>query len=461
MNSALKQEKNTSSSTAHVKVGFKEKIGFAMGDVGISILWATVGAFITYFYTDKIGISALVVGNIMFIVRLLDAFSDLGMGIVVDKTNTKDGKGRTWLLRLCIPYALLGLAVFTFPNLGPTGTIWYAGITFLLFNIAYSGVSIPLNVMNSTISQDPFERSMLTVFRTFFGLTTVMVISIFIMPLANSMGGDKFAWIKLIGILSIVSPILIFVSYKSTKERVVPSVVTKEIPLKQGIIALFRNKYWFIMLLVNVCNAAFLALLLGLSAYYAQNVLHNMGLVGLLATGAMLPTIIGMFFMSPLIKHFGNRNTAIIGTIVQIVGGAIMMINPTSIPILMIGMCIRSLGTAASIAPAVSMLAETVEYGEWKTGIRTDGLIFSAASVGGKIGSSLGAGLIGWILGFAGYVAGGGAQHSGVITSIKMMYIHIPMGISLIMLVFLIMFNLEKKRPMIFAELEALREQKQ
>lgn len=442
----------------HGKIGFKERTGYAAGNIGISLLWATVGAFITYYYTDIIGISAMVVGNILFIVRLCDAFSDLGMGMIIDRTKSKQGKARPWLIRMCVPYALLCFAVFAFPDLGTNGTIIYAFVTFLLFNLAYSGVIIPYNTLTTIITQDPYQRSVLTIFSAVLGLTVTMLASIFLMPIVNSLGGTETAWLKVIGIFCVISIIPMFIAYKSTKERVRPSVVTKQIPLKRGIKALLRNKYWFIMLLINVTMNLFLGLMLGLSAYYAQNVLNNMNMIALLSMAATLPTILGMFIIAPFIKKLGNRNTALAGTVIQIIGGVIMLFDPTNVTSLVVGMCIRSLGYTALVATSFSMLGDTVEYGEWKTGMRTEGLIFSAASVGNKFGSSIGAALIGWILGAAGYIAGGGAtQSSEVVSSIKFMYIHLPIGVSVVSLILLLFFNLEKKRPKIIAELEALR----
>ncbi|MGG4480829.1 MFS transporter [Paenibacillus illinoisensis] len=447
------------SNTSHSSISVRERVGYAMGEVGVSFVWVVLTAFITFFYTDIVGISALIVGNILAAARILDGFVDLGIGALVDKTKSGKGKGRPWLIWMCIPFAILSFLVFTVPDLSPTGVIVYATVTYVLVNIAYSTVFIPYNVMNTTIVQDPYQRSILTIFRIFFSMTVSVIITSEFINIVNYFGGDQSSWIKVMAVCCILCPIFIFFSYKGTTERVRPSVVHKEIPFKRAFKGLLRNKFWFIMLAVQFIVAFIVSISNAINLYFAQYVFGDVTIMSAIAISSLLPIVIGMLMVGPVIKRFGNRNTALSGILIQFVGTIIMAIDPYSLIFLITGLVIKGLGTAPIMATLPSMMGDTVEYGEWKTGMRTEGLVFSAASVGNKLGAGLGAAAIGWILGFAGYIGGKEEQTLQAIFAIKSLMIYIPMGLTVILGILLMMFTVEKKRPLIIAELEQLRNQ--
>ncbi|WP_336783178.1 glycoside-pentoside-hexuronide (GPH):cation symporter [Paenibacillus illinoisensis] len=440
-------------------VTVRERIGYAMGDVGVNFVWIALTSFITFFYTDVVGIGPIIVGNILAAARIMDGFTDIGMGALVDKTSSGKGKGRPWLLWMCVPFAILSFLVFTVPDLSPTGVIVYATVTYLLVNIAYSAIYIPYNVMNTTIIQDPYQRSILTVFRIFFSMGLGVIITSEFMNIINKFGGDQSAWIMVMAVFSILCPIFIFISYKGTTERVRPSVVRKEIPFKRAFKGLMRNKFWFIMLALQFITAFIVSISNAINVYFAQYVFGDLGIMGVIAISSLLPIVLGMLIVGPIIKRFGNRNTALAGAIIQFIGIIVMALDPNNLLFLITGLVIKGLGTAPIMATLPSMMGDTVEYGEWKTGMRTEGLVFSAASVGNKIGAGLGAAAIGWILGFAGYIGGQEYQTSQALLAIKSLMIYIPMGLTVIVAILLMMFTIEKKRPIIIAELERLRNQ--
>lgn len=438
-------------------IGIGERIGFAMGDVGVNFVWVALTSFITFFYTDVIGISALIVGNILAAARILDGVTDLGFGALVDRTKGGKGKARPWLLWMCVPFSVLAFLVFTVPDLSSTGTIIYATVTFLLVNVAYSAIYIPYSVLNTTITQDPYQRSLLSVFRIFISMALTVLISSTFMNLIDHLGGGQQAWLIVMAVCCVLSPICFFITVKSTRERVQPSVVRKEIPFRRGLQGLMRNKFWFVMLILQFIVAIIVNIGNAITVYFAQYIYGDMAIMGIVSLAGLLPIVLGMLIIAPFIKRFGNRNTALGGIALQLLGIVIMMLDPTNLPLLVTGLVLKGLGTAPIMATLPSMMGDTVEYGEWKTGMRTEGLIFSAASVGNKVGAGLGAAAVAWVLGLAGYVGGQEQQSAQALTAIKSLMLYLPLGLGAVTFILLLMFTIEKKRPQIMKELEELR----
>ncbi|GAA0399761.1 glycoside-pentoside-hexuronide (GPH):cation symporter [Paenibacillus motobuensis] len=439
------------------KIRFREKLGYGFGEMAGTLHLAAISTFLTFFYTDVVGISAAAVGTLLLVARVFDGFVDIGVGTLIDRTKSKHGKARPWLLWLAIPFGIASILLFSAPDLGPTGALAYAYATYLIVNILYSGINIPYGVMNSLITQDTYQRSLLNIFRMLIGITGTLIISTMTLPLVEAFGGGKGGWLRTFTIFGSVSMILIFITFRSTKERVKPSVVNKDIPLKRSIKALFRNKYWFMMLLVMTCYGIYGASGAAVNVFYAQYILHNKDLVGLFGVLSLIPIVLGLLVISPVIKKFGKRNTMIIGLIISIIGSSIMIIDPVNLPIVITSLVIRSIGMVPVAASGYAMLADTIDYGEWKTGIRTEGLVYSAGSFGGKVGNGIGAALVGWLLAIGGYVGGQATISASASASIQFMFIYLPIIFNVILLIVLIPYKLDKEYPQIIEDLKTVR----
>ncbi|HEY4390853.1 MAG TPA: MFS transporter [Paenibacillus sp.] len=439
------------------KIRFSEKLGYGFGEMAGTLHLTAISTFLTFFYTDVVGISAAAVGTLLLVARVFDGFVDIGIGTLIDKTKSKYGKARPWLLWLAIPFGIASVLLFTAPDLGPTGALAYAYATYLIINILYSGINIPYGVMNSLITQDGYQRSLLNIFRMLIGLTGTLIVTTMTLPLVEAFGGGKGGWLGTFTIFGSASVILIFISFRSTKERVKPSVVNKKIPLKRSVKALFRNKYWIMMLLVMTCYGISSAAGAGVNVFYAQYILHNKDLVSLFGALSLIPLVLGLLVIAPVIKKYGKRNTAIIGLIISIVGCAILIMDPANLPIVLASIVIRSIGMVPVAASGYAMLADTIDYGEWKTGIRSEGLVYSAGSFGGKVGNGIGAALVGWLLAIGGYVGGQATISASASASIQFMFIYLPIIFNVILLIVLIPYKLDKEYPQIIEDLNSVK----
>ncbi|MGS2776385.1 MFS transporter [Robertmurraya sp. GLU-23] len=437
------------------KLGVKEKVSYGLGNLSANLMITTANSFIVFFYTEIAGIAIATVGTLLMIARIFDGVTDLGMGMVVDKTKSKYGKAKPWLLWMAIPYILAMVLLFTSPEVGQTGKVVYAFITYVLaIGVTFTMISVPYNTMLVTLSQDQTQRGQLSISRAAFGLIGGLLVAVVTLPLVSFLGGGKNGWIFMAVVYGIVGALLYLIVFKNTKERVDVRTTEKKdtVPIKHSLKALVKNKYW--LLTISIIILSFVgAGLSGVAVYYAQYILGDPNLMGVLAVATILPTILMMFFMDYLFKKIGKRNLAVIGGVVSIIGALIIWLDPESILMVSVGSFIRGLGGAPLGVAAFVMLADSVEYGEWKTGIRTEGLSLSAGTFGEKVGTGVGGMILGVLMGIGGYVGGQAEQSVAALTSIKFVFIHVPIILSVLSILLLYFYKLDKKYPTIIKEL--------
>jgi GPH family glycoside/pentoside/hexuronide:cation symporter len=450
---------NTSKNISTGKIGFFEKISYACGDFANNIIFSSMGAFLVFYYTDVAKVGAAAIGSIMLISRLLDGIIDIIMGFVVDRTKSKYGKARPWILRMSIPFAVATVLLFSVPNLGEIGKLIYIFLTYNIVNIIYTSINVPYGTLSSLMTQDQYDRSVLNIVRMIFSMVSSLGITMLTLPVVNALGGGQKGWTLAYLAFGIIACILFFITFFFTKERVGTAAEVghsnkENVPVLEGLKGLFKNKYWVILTANGLANGVNMAISMGVNVYYATYILGNPNLVGTLSMAMLLPMIGGLFILAPFVKKFGKRNMNIAGNIITIVGYVITLLNPTNATMVIIGAVIRGVGTAPGTGVGFAMIADSVEYGEWKTGNRTEGLVFSAQSYGGKAGSGLGGALIGWVLAAGGYVGGAAVQSASAISSIKALFIFIPIAVLVIQILILIPYKLDREYPTILKELQ-------
>ena len=445
--------------TQNKKIGFREKISYACGDAANNVVFGSMGAFLTFYYTDIVKLNALTIGSIMLISRVLDGFVDILMGIIIDKTKSKYGKARPWLLRMCIPFAISAVLMFSVPDMSQYWQYVYIFVTYNIVNIIYTSINLPYGVLTSLMTQDQYERSVITIFRMIFSVIANIGISMLTLPVVGMFGNDRKAWSLTYALFGAVAVVLFLITFFNTKERVGGDAgeVKKEVPVKVGLKALFKNRYWGICTVTGLIGGINLTIMLGVNVYYAQCVLGNPGLVGLLTFGIMIPALVGFFVLAPFVKKFGKRNVVLAGLIIMAAGFLITLADPTNLTVVMAGAILRGIGFTPVQGLGFAMLADTVEYGEWKAGVRTEGLIYSAQSFGGKAGAGFGSGIIGWVLGMGGYVGGAAVQSASAIVAIKALFIFIPLVCIVAMFACFIPYKLDKEYPQILEDIEKRR----
>ncbi|AST90953.1 MFS transporter [Sutcliffiella cohnii] len=438
------------------KIGFVEKMGYGFGDLASNLVFAAVSTFLVFYYTDVAGASAAAVGTIILLSRLLDGFTDIGMGAIVDKTNSKHGKARPWLLWLAIPFTISAIMMFTVPDLGSVGMLIYIAITYNVVHIIYTGINIPYGVLNARMTQDSYQRATLNIFRMFSALIATSIVIFFTIPLVEAFGGGKTGWTVTFTIFGILAGILFLITFLTTKERVTAvNAEQSNVPIKKGVKALFKNKYWALMVVFLLVSYTGMGLGGGLNVYYAQYILENTALVGPLGLAGLFPLMIGLLFVAPIIKKFGKRNVIIFGLIFGLIGTAIILVDPTNFTLVLVGSIVRGIGSVPMAASIFAMLADTIEYGEWKTGLRTEGLVYSAGSFGTKVGMGLGAAAMGWALSLGGYVGGAAEQTDSATSMIIFLFVWAPAIISVLQIIILNFYKLDKIYQQILADLQA------
>lgn len=437
-----------------------ERLAYGFGDFGCNIIYTAMSAFLLFYYTDYAGVSAFAVGTIMMVSRLFDGVSDIIMGVIVDRTKSKYGKARPWILRMCIPFAISGVLLFSVPtSWAETPKLIYVFITYnLVSTVVYTAINVPYSALNALMTQNPYERSVLSIFRNLLATAGTLTINIFTLPLVEFFGNNALAWTKTFFIFGIVAIIAFLYTFWGTSERVksvaqLQSTENNDVPVLVGIKALFKNKYWIMMTGMLALFFLMYAINGGSTVYYAKDILGDKNLVGTINGIFNIVQICGMFFIAMMIKKFGKRNIFALGLVLDIVGMLILNYSNGAMSLIIISSVIRGLGNACGGATMWAMVSDTIDYGEWKTGYRTEGLVNSACSFGWKIGNGIGSALLGLILEAGGYVGTAITQTETALFSIEICFIWIPIAIYVIGLVIMSFYHLGKEFPAIIRDL--------
>jgi GPH family glycoside/pentoside/hexuronide:cation symporter len=443
----------------NASIDFKERMAFGCGDLANNIIYSAISTFLLFYYTDVIGVNAAAVGSIMLISRFLDGIADLTMGVIVDRTKSKYGKARPWILRMAIPFAIGAVLLFSVPvDWNEGAKLIYIFLTYnLVSTIIYTSINVPYATLNALMTQDQYERSVLSIFRMVLATIGSMGIALLTLPMVEFFGGTPHAWSITFAIFGIFAVILFLFTFYGTTERVKPAnkeQIGRIIPIKEGIQVLFKNKYWILVTAALVLIFMVMTVNGGATVYYAQVVLKDKNLVGPLSTVMNISQIAAMFFIAKFIKKHGKRNVIIAGSLVTIVAYAIMMIDEENVNVLFFANVIKGLGGAGIAACMFAMVSDTIEYGEWKTGVRIEGLTNSASSFGFKVGGGLGAAILGWVLAAGGYVGGADTQSELAVFAVRSLYIYLPMCLTFIQIGILFFYHLDKEYPSILADLK-------
>jgi GPH family glycoside/pentoside/hexuronide:cation symporter len=411
----------------NMKLSVKEKIGYSLGDTASHFVWDMVGFWLLFFYTDIYGISAAAAGTIMMIARFWDMAIDPIIGVVSDRTNTRWGKFRPYILFGAIPYAVLAILTFTTPDFGEVGKIIYAGATYVLLMTAYAFINLPYSALGAVMSADTYERAGLNTYRFIAGFIGQFVVTGLALTLANYFGGgDKAQGFQYtVFLFAGLSLVFFFITFKTTKERVQPPKEQKN-SVKADFGNLFKNRAWVILAIVGIVSFIMFAMQNAAIAYYFKYYLgreDNVQLFNVLGTVAL---IVALPLSKPLAKRFGNKNVFIGSSLIS--GLFFMLIylpGVTDLTTIYIFNIIAKMAYAPAVPLLWTMIADSADYGEWKSGRRATGLYFSAAVFAQKAGWGIGAAIAGWILSISNFMPNV-EQTSEAITGIKLLVSVIP-----------------------------------
>jgi len=404
------------------KLSVKEKIGYGLGDTASHFVWDMVGFWILIFYTDVFGIPAAAAGTIMLIARFWDMLSDPLMGIIADRTKTRWGKFRPYLLWMALPYSVLAVLTFTTPDLGPTGKVIYAGTTYLLLMTVFTAINLPYSSLGAVMTSDSYERAGLNSYRFIFAFAGQFIVTGTALFLAGYFGRGNMAqgYQYTLMLFAAISFILFMITFKTTRERVAPPPAQQK-NLKQDLKNLFRNGPWVILFFVGIVSFVMFAMQNLSIAYYFKYYVGQEQSVQLFNVIGTVALIAGIPFSKPLARRFGKRNVYMASSLISGLFFILLYI-PGNDNIY----AVYTLNVLAKFAyaPAVpllwTMLADTADYSEWKFNRRATGLVFSAATFAQKAGWGIGGALAGWMLAIFRFVPNV-EQTATALTGIKLM----------------------------------------
>lgn len=465
-----------------MKIRLSEKIGYGLGDMSSSMFWKLFGAYLMIFYTDVFGISAAVVGTMFAVTRVWDSFFDPVVGAVADRTSSRWGRFRPYLLFLAVPFGVIGILTFLTPPFGQTGKIVYAFITYALMMMVYSAINVPYASLLGVMSPDPADRNTLATYRMTFAYMGSFLALLLFMPLVNAFGGGdsggpmlgwltapQAGWLMAAGVIAVVCVLLFLGCFALTKERVRP-VRQGKTSLKTDLRDLLHNRPWWVLLGAGVASLVFNSIRDGATVYYFkyyvdETAVGSISFLGLpfvlsglyLAVG-QAANILGVILAAPVSNRIGKRRTFMAAmAVASVLSIAFFWLGKDQLVPIFILQALISV-CAGSIFPLLwSMYADCADYSELQTGNRATGLIFSSSSMSQKFGWAFGTAITGWMLAQFGFQANA-VQSAETLQGIRMFLSLLPAAGAFLSLVFIYFYPLsEQKMRQITHELEEKR----
>ena len=455
------------------KIGLRERIGYGFGDAASSMFWKLFSMYLLFFYTDIFGIPAAIIGTMFLITRIWDSAIDPVVGLIADRTSSRWGRFRPYILFTAIPFGIFGVLTFSSPELSASGKIIYAYITYTMMMMVYSLINVPYASLLGVMSDDPKQRTILSSYRMIFAFAGSILALVSIEPLVNffSSSGTNLqrGWQLAVGVIAVAAVIFFLLNFLWTKERVKPIKEGTNL-LKDDIKDLLRNKPWWILLGAGVAALIFNSIRDGAAVYYfkyyatSQSQLSNslsLSITTLYLVLGQAANIVGILLIVFVANKIGKKraylSSMVIAMVLSILFYYVGKDNIVMVLILqvLISMC------AGSIFPLLwSMYADIADHSEVKTGRRATGLIFSSGSMSQKLGWTLGGALTGWLLGYYGFQANV-EQSEFVQTGIRMMLSYLPAVGAALSVLFISLYPIgEKQLKETASQLKQLREAK-
>ena len=452
----MKDNNNTAS------LGWGTRVAYGLGDTACNVVFGMITALLTLFYTDYCGISVVTVGMVMLISRIFDGSSDVIMGIIVGKTKSKWGKARPWILWMSVPYVLCAVAMFCVPHTSSTTIqFWYIFVTYnLCTTVCYTAINVPYGTLSTMMTRSSHERDLLSIVRMALSPVGKIIAVTFTMPVVKLFGDNQAAWIKTMSMWCAIALILLIICFVRCKETVNFEAAQQEqpkVPASRALKALLGNPYFWATLVLWTVTCVHTTIIGTDLPYYCKYVLGNDSwYYSVIYTAEIVTLIVGALLCPLLLQKFNKRDLSLAGCIIVVVAHALIMVNPMSFQWVLAMTVIRSLGQAPLTSLVFGMMGDVVEYGQWKSHLRQESLIFGGGSLGFKIGTGITSAVMTAMLegaGFLSSVTGGAMQPTSAQHMISSIFKFGPIFVWAAAIIVLLFYKLDKIYPTIAKEL--------
>lgn len=373
------------------KIGLLEKLGYTLGNCGGNMLNTMVTTYLLFYYTDVAGVNAAFVGGLFLVARIWDGINDPMMGMIADKTKTRWGSYRPYLLWMAIPMSVIGILCFTVPgNVGEIGKYVWCAVTYVLYGMIYTATYIPYGVMNNVMTQDTNQRATLSAFREVGSSLSSAVMGMVAMPIILYFGhGDSASqsgWTGVMSVFGVIIFVFVLCVFAFTKERIPAS--TEKLTLKQSFQALKGNKAIFIMSGALLISGTAIWFEFSWFMYFCKYVLGQESLMNAVITIYAAAGLVMQVVMPFMVRKFGKKYTMITGNVLFIISGVMFLLTRTS-TMMCVTMTVFGLGLGLFYSCFWGSIPDAVEYGEWKSGVRAPGFIYSCGTLSNKLSTGL------------------------------------------------------------------------
>jgi glucuronide carrier protein len=444
------------------RLGTRGYLGYAAGEVSNNLTFSTVSAFLLIYYTDVAGISAATAGTLFLVVRIWGGVTDLVAGRRVDETNTRWGRFRPYLLFGSAPLLLLLVAVFTIPDgLSDDAKIVWALVSYALFQLAYSFVNIPYGSLAAAMTQEPDERARLSTGRVIAVSLTILVIAVVVSPQIEGAGDLQSSLTLITVVFAAIGFALYLWCFFTVREAVQRD--TAAVSVRETVSMVRHNRPLILLCFSSVLFLTGLFSVQTVGVYYARDVLDNANLYIVMTVVQTIAMIIAAAIVPKAVEAVGKKRTYVVAGVFGALAGIGVALTPGSVPALAIGFWgLVGIGLGAINTLIFALQADTVDYGEWKTGTRAEGGSYSLLSFSRKTGQAIGGSLAAFTIGVGGYVSGAASQSDAAVTSIKVAAGAIPAAVILAATAVMLLYPLtEQALRRMVAEMAARRAERE